>query len=101
MTKDFNTALLLGLLKTNLSRDRIFFLHQGRRRIGDPTLLDMTERELSREEFSKHCPCFYRVMNLSLKHFDHLNIKRSRMRYCSVCAIVTKVFSNLLTPSST
>jgi hypothetical protein len=38
MTKDLVTALLVGLLKTKLFRDRIFFLLLVGRRNGDTTL---------------------------------------------------------------
>ena len=38
MTKDLNTALLVGLLKTKPFRDRIFFLLLSGRKNGDPTL---------------------------------------------------------------
>jgi len=56
MTKNLDTAFLLGLLKTKLFRDRIFFLLLGGRRNEDTTLCDMAERDLylSCEEFSKH-----------------------------------------------
>jgi hypothetical protein len=56
MAKDLDTAFLLGLLKTKLFRDRIFFLLLIGRINGDPTLCDMAERDLylSCEEFSKH-----------------------------------------------
>jgi len=54
MTKDLNTALLFGFIKNKPFHRQVFFLLHGRRRNGGPTLLDMAERDLSCEEFSKH-----------------------------------------------